>query len=328
MSWPASRPSDHDLLVVGVNPAIDVYYRLDRLCVGGVNRVTPVRTAAGGKANNLARAYRRLGGRPLATGIVGGETGRHIRDGLTEEGIAHDFVSAEAESRQTVTVVAGGTTTVLLEPGPHVAESTLDDLAAKVASRAPTVPAIAFAGSLPPGAPPAYLGDLVRAVREVSGALIAIDASGEALRLGALAGPNVIKVNAEEVEGAFRQPSRDRAGIERLVRELSESGVETLCLTDGARGALVMTDRGGLAVQTDVDEPISTVGAGDAFLAGLLFALRRGETLSEAACLASAAAAAALETIGAGFIEPEAVGAALPRTRVLDAAAFFEGRWP
>jgi tagatose 6-phosphate kinase len=312
VSRPSSPPPDHDLLVVGVNPAVDVYYRLDRLCVGGVNRVTPVRSAAGGKANNLARAYRRLGGRPLATGIVGGESGRCIRDGLTQEGIAHDFVSAAGDSRQTVTVVAGGTTTVLLEPGPHVAEPALVDLEAKVAALAATVPAVAVAGSLPPGAPASYLGDLVRAVRAASGALVAVDASGEALRLGGLAGPHLIKVNAEEVEVAFRQSARSRAGIDRLFRELSDRGVETLCLTDGARGALVVTDRECFAVQTDAGEPVSTAGAGDAFLAGLLFALGRGKALCEAARLASAAAAAALEAIGAGFIEPEVVG----------------GRWP
>jgi tagatose 6-phosphate kinase len=315
-----------DLLAVGVNPAVDVYYRLERFCPGDVNRMTPVRTAAGGKANNLARAYRRLGGRPMTTGIAGGVNGQRLLSGLTEEGIDHDYVAGDGETRQTITLVAGGSTTVLLEPGPRVAEGELDALAGKVAARAATVPTVAFTGSLPPGAPAPYLARLVQRVRQVSPAFVALDASGEALRLAGLAGPHLIKVNAEEFERAFAQPARSRAGLEHRFQTLAEGGVETLCLTDGARGALLLTGGGGFVVRTETGPPLSTAGAGDAFLAGLLVGLGRGDGPREAARLASAAAAAALETIGAGFIEPAAVAAALTRTRLLDAAVFFAER--
>src|SRR5688572_5733653 len=87
-TMPGDR-AGHDLLVVGANPAIDVYYCLDDFRVGDVNRVTSVRAAAGGKANNLARAHQRLGGRPLTTGIAAGETGKRMLGQLTSEGIAH-----------------------------------------------------------------------------------------------------------------------------------------------------------------------------------------------------------------------------------------------
>jgi tagatose 6-phosphate kinase len=328
VSRPTSAATRPDLLAVGVNPAVDVYYDLDRFCPGGVNRVRSVRTAAGGKANNLARAYRRLGGRPLTTGIAGGETGRRVLAGLTEEGIDHDFVSGEGETRQTVTVVTGGSTTVLLEPGPRVESAALDALEGKVTTWATEVPAVAIAGSLPPGAPEPYLARLVQRVRQGSPAFVALDASGGALRLAAQAGPHLIKVNVEEFERAFAQPARDRPGLEGRFGSLLEASVETLCLTDGARGALVMTAADSFVVRTEAGAPVSTAGAGDAFLAGLLFALRRGDGLREAARLASASSAAALAAIGAGFIEPAAVEAALARTRLLDVAAFFAERWP
>lgn len=318
----------HDLLVVGANPAIDLYYCLDVLRAGEVNRVATVRAAAGGKANNLARAYRRLGGRPLTTGIAAGDTGRRILNRLTSEGIAHDYVLAEGESRQTVTLVSGGETTVLLEPGPLVSEAAIACLAEKVTALAPAVSAVAITGSLPPGAPAGSVAGFVAAARKAPGALVAVDTSGEALRLAALAGPHLIKVNRDEYERAFDQTARDLSAIESHFISLADRGVETLCLTDGEHGALVLSTGGRFTVRTEASDPISTAGAGDAFLAGLLFALHRGDGLSDAARHASAAAAAALRQIGAGFIEPAAADAALSRTRLLGADAFFAEQRP
>jgi tagatose 6-phosphate kinase len=300
----------HDLLVVGVNPAIDIYYCLDRIQVGEVNRVGSVRVAPGGKANNLARAYHRLGGSPLTTGIAGGETGRRILAGLSAEGIAHDYVIADGESRQTVTLNTPDATTVLLEPGPPVSETTLTALIAKVAALAAGSPIVAVVGSLPPGAPSDYIAQLILTIRSTSSALIAIDTSGEALERATLAGPNLIKVNVDEYERAFRTSARDQSAVERHFCSLAERGLETLCLTDGARGALVLSAGDPFVIRTDVTNPIATVGAGDAFLAGLLSAPHRGDDLRAAAYLASAAAAAAVQSVGAGFIEPSVFEAA------------------
>jgi tagatose 6-phosphate kinase len=315
--------NEPDLLVVGANPAIDVYYCLDRLRAGEVNRVTSVRAAAGGKANNLARAYRRLGGTPLVTAIAGGETGRRILADLTEEGIAHDYAAIEGESRQTVTVVAGGETTVFLEPGPPVTREVLDALAAKVARWAPVVSAVAITGSVPPGAPTDSIARMVDAARAASTALVAVDAAGEVLRLAAIAGPGLIKVNADEFESAFGCCARDRTALEGIYRDLAERGLDTLCVTDGPRGALVLSRSDRLAVRTESTGQVSTAGAGDAFFAGLLFALRCGDSIREATRLASAAAAAAVQTVGAGFIDRAVVDTALTRTDIVDADAFF-----
>jgi 1-phosphofructokinase family hexose kinase len=324
----AAAVDARDLLAVGANPAIDLYYCLDHLDVGDVNRVASVRRVAGGKANNLARVYRRLGGNPVTTGIVAGETGRSILVGLREEGIAHDCVCADGESRQTVTLVEPGATTVLLEPGPPVTVSALDALVEKVAAWSVAVRAVALVGSLPPGAPTSYTASLVSAARGGSGALVAVDASGEALRLAAVAGPRLIKVNRDEFESAFHVSSRVRSDVERVYRQLAQNGVETLCLTDGSMGAFIISGNERFAVKTRVEQPVSTAGAGDAFLAGYLVAHLRGDTIQEAARLASAAAAAALQTIEAGFIDPAEVEAALERTELFDSAVFFPEAHP
>jgi 1-phosphofructokinase family hexose kinase len=316
----------YDLLVVGANPAIDRYYCLDDLRIGEVNRVSLVRAAAGGKANNLARVFRDLGGNPLTTGIAAGQTGRQILDYLTAEGIGHDYVFAEGESRQTVTLSAKCQTTVLLEPGPLVSEEIIASLVAKVGALAQPAVAIAITGSLPAGAPAETVGRLVAATRGTSDAMVAVDTSGEALRLAVKAGPHVIKVNCQEYERAFGQPTDRLEDVEAHFEALTTHGVETLCLTDGPRGALVLNRNDRFAVRTLAPDPLSTAGAGDAFLAGFLMTLLRGGTLQDAARFASAAGAAALRHVAAGFVEPADVDSALACTGLLEADAFTGAR--
>jgi tagatose 6-phosphate kinase len=315
----------YDALVVGPNAAVDTYYSLDELGVGQVNRLRTVRDTAGGKANNLARALRRLGGRPLVVGIAAGQRGNFILSELAREGLDSDYVLVDGNSRLNTTLLATGArvTTVLLEPGQPVPAEALEALRARVARWVPQAGWVALTGSLPAGAP----ADLyARLVGDAAGAgvPVAVDASGEPLRLAAQAGPDLIKVNLEEFEEAFPGEAHDWERLHARYEALAGAGLKALCLTAGARGALVVSDRDRFWVRTEVADWVSAVGAGDTFLAGLLHGLGRGAALREAACLASAAAAANLQVLGCGFIERERVDYFQARTEVLEAEAFLE----
>jgi 1-phosphofructokinase family hexose kinase len=322
-AWLADGP--HDLLVVGPNPAVDTYYTLESIGLGRVNRVSAVRDTAGGKANNLARAHRRLGGRPLVISIAAGRRGAFILDQLRQEGLDHDYVLAGGDSRLNTTVLSTATreTTVLLEPGQPAPAEALDGLAAKVDQWAPTTGWVALTGSLPQSSPPDLFARLTgRAL--AARAAVAVDAGGEVLRLAALAGPDLVKVNQDEFESAFPGQAHDWAALRKTYRDLAERGLKTLCLTAGARGAIFLQGEEAFGVRTDVAQCVSTVGAGDTFLAGLLVGLRRGDPLREAARLASAAAAANLQVLGCGFIELEAVHQFLERSRIVTVRDFWE----
>jgi 1-phosphofructokinase family hexose kinase len=316
---------EYDLLAIGVNPAMDSYYRAGHIDIGGVNRIEPVRAAPGGKANNFARAYRRLGGCPLTTGIAGGETGLAIVTGLDEEGIGHDYVHSPVESRRTVTIISEAGTTVMLEPGPSIPDSTFQSLAEKVEQLAIGVSTAAICGSLPPSADPSYLADLVDSIKFASSARVAMDTSGEPLRRAALRGVDLIKVNAQEFGETFSVDPSNRDQVDVVVSDLVELGLSTLCITAGARGALIFGYDDCFMVNVQIDRVVSTAGAGDAFLAGLLLGLNRGAPLQEAAKLGAAAAGAATQSIGAGFVEPALVTRMLGSTRMMDADAFFAG---
>ncbi len=265
----------------------------------------------------------------MTTGIVGGDVGRQILAGLTAEGIGHDYVCAVGESRQTVTLVEPDATTVLLEPGPPVSAEVLDNLAAKVAAWSAHVPAVAITGSLPPGAPASYVARLVEDVRGASSAYVAVDASGDALRHAALAGPHLIKVNTDEYEQRVSHVRRNTAGRRASVRNAGcRRCGNALYHRRSAGSAHPLRTR---SIRREDERRTTRLDGRRGRCVSCRFAIcarRRGDALQEAARLASAAAAAAVLTVEAGFIEQAAVDAALERTELLDAADFFAEAQP
>ncbi|MCC6944487.1 MAG: hexose kinase [Thermomicrobiales bacterium] len=295
--------SSLSLLSIGVNAATDVYYRAPSVALGGVNRVELVRSAPGGKGINLARAFARLGGEPVVSGIVGGESGSVIESSLASEGIPFDFVHSDIESRRTVTIVTPGETTVFLEPGGDFPSAAYDELIERVSSLVAGHRLAAIAGSLPPTAPAGYLSELVRAARMHTGVTIAVDTAGPSLEHAIAAGVDLIKVNADELGATFGIDARDLDAVATLFARLQTDNVSVLCVTDGENGAVFLHGDGAFHVSVGVEHAVSTVGAGDAFLAGLLYAIAEGRELREAARLAAASGAAATQVIGAGFID-------------------------
>ena len=305
MTTPAGR---YDVLVAAPNPALDSYYVVPELAAGVVHRASDVLHTAGGKGNNLSRAAVHLGGRVLSVGILGGHSGARIQRELEREGISAIAVPGQADTRQCITVVreSGGENTVFLEQGAQVTPDEEQQFADTVIQYAPLAGSLVLNGSLPTGMRRDIFADVISLLRRnLPELLLALDTGGEALRLGALAGPNIIKINVEEFGQAFGHNVGWSVAVGlRVAAGLSERGSRLLIVTDGPRGAYAFSGSGDAwHVQTPVARWISTAGAGDSFLAGLLLAFGRGRPLEAALVEASAAAAASLQHVVCGQIE-------------------------
>jgi fructose-1-phosphate kinase PfkB-like protein len=233
-------------------------------------------------------------------------------------------VWSEAETRRCSTLLFDGSpdTTVVLEPGPVVGGAVRDALTACVMQHLPEAPYLILTGSLPPDFPAAYFAVLTALVNESrSGVRVCIDSSGEVLRLAAQAGPWLVKVNRQELCLAFgvSDCALEYAFAVSTYRQLQAWGVELLIVTDGPEGAYVFSPHQvPFRVRTRVESWVSTAGAGDTFMAALSLAFLRGSTIQEAACYASAAAAANLQELGCGFFDPADVERFLAATTVWD----------
>ena len=274
---------------VAASPSIDRLHIVAALRPGEIHRPERVVAVPGGKALNAARAAHALGADVHAIALLGGHTGRWVADALEEEGVTCDAVAGPGETRICVSVSDGGDLTEFYEPGPELQPehwAALETAAAEVAARASWV---GVAGSLPPGAPADGPARLLRVARE-AGARVALDVSGEALRLGLAAGPDFVKVNAEEAAAL---------GISSAEALRDSGGAAAAAVTHGADGMELATSEGTLrAAPPQLGS--YPVGSGDSALGGFLAALDGGASWPEALDRAVEAAAANAQVPGAG----------------------------
>ena len=315
-------------LTITCNPAIDTTYLIDRLEPGAINRVERVLPAAGGKGNNVARVLARLGHRPVATGFMGGYTGRFIEEGLRAAGVEPSFVAIDGDSRICLTVVEQetGRTTEIREPGSAVADADVDRLLTHVADLAAETDIAVISGSLPPGAPADLYARLI-GVLKAAGVVVALDSSGEPLRLGATASPDLIKPNREELfdllPAAAGTSLTDLAHPRLIGLLVPDDG--TVLWSQGADGAVLLRRSQSFRAAPPRVQTVNTVGAGDALLAGFLHARVLGLTDRDALAFAVASGTASALAESVGAVEPDAIDHLFRRIFVSDGVSTAMG---
>jgi 1-phosphofructokinase/tagatose 6-phosphate kinase len=293
------------IITVTLNAAIDKTLAVPNFRLGRRHRAVEQTAMAGGKGVNVARALKSLGQPVIATGVAGGPTGTRIIEHLTEEGILNDFVRIREESRTSTAVVdpTSGEQTEINEHGPHVSSQELELFIDKLLYLAKGADICVFAGSLPRGIEPGLYAQLVGEMKRL-GVLVVLDAEGEPLRLGTRECPDVVSPNEVEAEELVGHEFSDEDDRRRAIGEMVELGARESIMTlpDGCLALLGHNDRRLYRATLEPLEPVSSVGSGDAFLAGYV-AARYGEREDEA-CLRFGVACGAESTqhFGAGVV--------------------------
>ena len=289
------------IFTVTLNPSLDRTLSVPELHPGSIHRARLVRTDLGGKGINVSRTLRALEIPSHIIGFSGGWTGAALNKGLRSEGYGLSFVEVGDEIRQNVTLFdeAAGQYTKINEQGPLVNEQHIEKLKWLIAHLLNPGDLWAFCGSLPPGAPVDSYARLIRLVQEKNG-LAFLDTSGVPLSSGAEVLPFALKINAEEAAGLLGRSLENDQQICQAARDLQDGGIKVVLLTRGAQGAvLAMKDQVLNAVPPQV-EAHSPVGAGDATLAGLLWAVRDACNPPDTARRAVACGTAAALQTGTG----------------------------
>jgi 1-phosphofructokinase family hexose kinase len=310
------------IVTVTLNAALDRTLRVANFQAGARHRAESALRLPGGKGVNVARALKRLGQPVIATGLAGGRVGTYIIEELTAEGILNDFVRIQDESRTSTAVIdsIGSLQTEINEQGPSVTPGELDVLMDKVRYLSRGADLFAVAGSLPRETPPTFYGTLVRELKRQR-MIVALDATGPALREGLAAEPAVVSPNVREAEQLVGHEFADDADLAAAAATIAEMGAETVLIHhEGGCVARVRTAPGRPArtfrATAPRQEAVSTVGSGDAFLAGYLSARYHQQTPEAALALAVACGAANTQCYGAGVFAPGDVDALLRRVEV------------
>lgn len=257
------------ILTVTLNTALDLTYRVRALRPHATHRVTEVIERPGGKGLNVARVLAALGHEATVTGFFGGATGRAVRDGLTHTpNIVDALVPVAGATRRTIAVTdASGDTTQLNEPGPLITPAEWSALQEAYVDLLRSASVVALCGSLPPGVPVGAYAGLIRTARTLSVPVL-LDTSGEPLRRGVAAGPDLLKPNTEELAEltGSHEPSR-------ATRDARRRGAQAVVTSLGPDGLLAHTPEGHWRATPPRHLHGNPTGAGDSVVAGLLSGL-------------------------------------------------------
>jgi 1-phosphofructokinase family hexose kinase len=323
------------IITVTLNAAIDKTLAVPSFRLGRRHRAVEQASMPGGKGVNVARALKSLGRPVIATGFAGGHTGARIVEQLTDEAILSDFVRIREESRTSTAVVdpTSGEQTEINERGPEVSEAEIELFVDKLLYLSKGAALCVFSGSLPRGVDPGLYARLVEELRRI-GVTSVLDCEGEPLRLAVRAQPSVIAPNqneAEELVGHEFADDEDRAAAMPQMADLgAREAIMTLadgCLALHGDDADATRPRRLTRATLESLEPVSSVGSGDAFLAG--YVACRYDGLPDDECLRFGVACGAESTqhFGAGVIDAREVDrlAAEVELKVLDEPALQPG---
>ncbi len=310
------------ILTVTLNAAIDRTVAVPNFRLGRRHRAVESRTVAGGKGINVARALSLLGRPVIATGFVGGPTGTRVLEGLQEESVLTDFTRIASETRNNLALIdpTSGEQTEINERGPAVSPEEVKALFDRIGYLASGAKICVLAGSVPPGA-----GDdlYARLVDDLSrrGVPVVLDAEGEAMLAGVRAGASMVTPNEREAEELVGQEFADRSDLAQGLLELVRLGAGEAAITR-ADGCVAAVGEGNsrrlVEVHTEPLEPVSTVGSGDAFLAGYVAARYEGRSAEDCLAYGVACGAESTQHFGAGTVDRNQVERLLGEVSVHD----------
>ncbi len=249
-----------------------------------------------------------------------GGTGEALRRGLAAEGYDCAFLEVTGETRQNLTLLdeATGLYTKINEPGAAVTARDVAALEAQITALAKPGDLWAFCGSLPPGAPVDLYARLIALIQARDGRAF-LDTSGPAPAAGLQARPYAVKPNSEEAAEALGMTVAGDRGHVEAVRRLQEMGIRLVCLSRGASGLALALDGDVVWATPPAVDAKSPVGAGDAALAGLIWAVAEGCDAAETARRAVACGTAAAMQEGTGVGDRALVEALMPEVRLVPA---------
>lgn len=297
------------ILTVTLNPAVDKTYTTQSVIVGNVNRMRTAMNIAGGKGVNVTKILRQYGCDVAATGFLGGYSGRFIEEELEKRGTECRFIHVTGETRSNMNILADdGYVTEILEPGPVISDSEMTAFLEQYDALLEECGLVILSGSVARGVNADVYETLTMRAADVS-VPVYLDSSGDNLRYGMRAKPQMIKPNWRELEYIMGRRIVDREEIVESAKLLHEGGISRVVVSMGSKGLLSVTDEGVLYTGAAKIEPINTVGCGDSVVAAYAMSYVAGESEEEAIVRAGAISAANATTVESANIPLETADA-------------------
>ena len=305
-------------VTLSLNPAIDETVELDVLRPGAVNLARHAMRHAGGKGINVAACLADWGARRYATGLLGEANDAPFCALFVARGIADRCVRIPGETRTNIKLLDRSMRRDdRHQPARHRAQPGGAGCGARRAAcgdrgraASPCSPAACRPACRPRPMP--SWSPCCRSRARGWWWMPAARRCPPCWRAPAL--PHAVKPNRYELEAWAGKALPDRAALLAAARGLVARGIAVVAVSLGAEGAMFVTADAAVMVHPPTIAVGSSVGAGDAMVAGIAAGLGDGLPLAALARRAAAFSAAKLQQAGAqlpGRAAVEAIAAAI-----------------
>jgi 1-phosphofructokinase family hexose kinase len=293
------------IVTVTPNPAIDQFYWVDEINepdTALLTRANHSMSNAGGKGINISMLLKTLGADSTTMGFVAGYMGHAVEHYLHEKRISTNFAWTDGESRTNVVIIIKGKEISPLEvnaDGPMISDTAQHRFLSRYQNALRRCESVILGGSLAPGLPSDFYKTLIQHAqqREIPAILFS---SGDAFNQACELGPWIAKPDLRERSEVLGKPVETAEQSLAVGKELLETGsgiaIMAHTLSDPVAQQMVITQEGAWNLKARDAAAVNRVGAGDAFLAGLLFKLQSGKSIEEAAHYGMAASIASTES--------------------------------
>lgn len=262
-----------------LNPAIDYYMTMENFQLGALNSLEEGYTLPGGKGINVSKVLKNFSVESVALGFIGGFTGDYIIKHLKEYQIENDFVTLNENTRINIKLKTKDAETEIAGISPKITVENIDELLKKF-QQVKKEDIVILSGSVPSSVKATIYADIIKLLpKEVK---IILDTRGIPFVEGLKANVYLTKPNNHELEEFFNRKLNNLDEIIEAGKELQKLGSENVLISLGKDGSILITKDEVYVGNAPQGKLISSVGAGDSMVAGIVYGIAQGNSLVEA----------------------------------------------
>ena len=287
---------------ITLNTAYDLVGRLKRIELGEVNTVETLGLFPAGKGINVAKVLKDLGVDVTVGGFLGEDNQGDFVALFDKLGLQDKFQRVPGRTRINVKITeTEADVTDLNFLGYEISESAWQQFVADSLAYCKSFDIVAVCGSLPRGVTPDLFADWLKQLHQ-AGIKVVLDSSNAALTAGLSARPWLVKPNHRELEAWVGYTLNSLEEIVSAAKKLKAQGIANVIISMGAQGSVWLSDEAVIQAQPPkCENVVSTVGAGDSMVAGLIYGLINGLPQKDTLAFASAVSAFAVSQSNVGI---------------------------
>ena len=286
---------------ITLNAAYDLVGRLPRIEIAEVNTVETLGIFPAGKGINVAKVLKDLGVEVAVGGFLGEDNVGDFETLFKKQGLEDKFDRVAGKTRINVKITeTEADVTDLNFLGYQITSEAWQQFAADSLAYCQNFDIVAVCGSLPRGVGPELFADWLNQLHQ-AGVKVVLDSSNAALTAGLKAHPWLVKPNHRELEAWIGHSLNSLDEIIAAAKKLKAEGIANVIISMGANGSLWLSDQAVIQAQPPkCENVVSTVGAGDSMVAGLIYGIEKGLSQAETLVFASAVSAFAVSQSNVG----------------------------